>query len=278
MEELELKWENEAAIILGAPVGLDDQAVEDLATDTIQKYTTFFDRLLHDGMPEVVADQLLRRCGVPCTNYLTRVVAPSRMGTPTKIFDGWVEDTYTTKHYFSGNWDTDSSRHASLPLRDGGMGLRKQHDVRAFAFWGAAARACGRFNIDTSDGTAHPLMITQGSCYANQLREVWTYISETHPDALIPVGGRPPLLPPTGSYDAIVDYYSASASKCGFDVVPSLQSELTKLHYRRELGALKGAYCRKKHARVTACAAENATQWMIPTPVGEKEIRQKLSF
>ena len=77
-------------------------------------------------------------------------------------------------------------------------------------------------------------------------------------------------MPPEGSFDAIVEYYNASLSKGCVDVVPQLQSELTKLHNRKKVEYLKGTYGREMHARMTACAAEKATQWMIPSPVGER--------
>ena len=100
-EALGFEWVKSKAIILGAPVGIDDQDVEEVTVETIQKYTPFFDRLQHHEMSEVIADQLLRKCGVPCPGYIARTVAPHRTQLATSIFDRWIEEAYVNRHEFS---------------------------------------------------------------------------------------------------------------------------------------------------------------------------------
>ena len=84
--------------MLGEPVGSSNTVVEEMAVEIVGKYLNLFQRIQHVDMPEVTADQILRQCGVPSINYLTRVVAPQRIRKAAEIFDGWVLKAYVKKH------------------------------------------------------------------------------------------------------------------------------------------------------------------------------------
>ena len=57
---LELKLKSKAVKILGAPVGIDEKAVSDLAVKITSKYKIMFDRLKNEKIPDYVCDQILR--------------------------------------------------------------------------------------------------------------------------------------------------------------------------------------------------------------------------
>ena len=110
------------AKVLGAPVGICDQAVEELAAKIIQKYVILFERLKHQKMPAAIADVILRTCGVPCMGYLTRVVAPARLTAATKMFDECVLSTFLSKHSISHNiWTEAAERQVSLHISSSGF-------------------------------------------------------------------------------------------------------------------------------------------------------------
>ena len=112
-------------------------------------------------MPEVIADQLLRKCGVPCPSYIARTVAPHRTELATSIYDRWVEEAYINKHEFtSTDWTSRVCEVASLPQSYSGVGLKKHKHLRYFAYWNAAALAVEKFTMKTLDNTAHPLLIS----------------------------------------------------------------------------------------------------------------------
>ena len=103
-------------------------------------------------MPEVIADQLLRKCGVPCPGYIARTIASHRTKLATSIFDRWVEEAFVSKHGFSeSEWTSRILDKAALPLSFSGAGLRKQENLRLFAYWNSAARAFERFTLKSDD-------------------------------------------------------------------------------------------------------------------------------
>ena len=72
----------------------------------------------------VVANQVLRRCGVPSVSYLLRVVSPVVMYDIAKAFDGWVMDAYLSKHSLAEDCLTEEAKlQLVLPTRCSGMGL-----------------------------------------------------------------------------------------------------------------------------------------------------------
>ena len=209
----------------------------------MQKYAIIFERLLHEGMPSVIADHILRTCGVPCIGYLTRVVAPSRMETASVIFDNWVETTFRKKHSFTASeWDPIISAHASLPLKKSGNGLRKHQTIMFYAYWGAASRAVDRFTMSTNLKSTTPLNVSNQSLYAIQLRDVWKTISRAFLETLVPHKKMPALLSGSGDFNSIVSYYKWYDDKTkrkGYKIVPHLQSNLTKLFSALSLKTIK---------------------------------------
>lgn len=193
LESLNFNVLHKVAKILGTPIGIDNTAVENIAVQIIQKYTRLFTRLQHSAMPEVSADQILRRCGVHCMTYLTRTVAPSRIRKAAKIFDSWITKAYLTKHEFQAD-SLSPSMYAqlSIPLSHGGMGLRKHEDTCIYAFFGAAARAAQRFNTTISQANINVINLSPSSPYATHLTSTLSAISlKHHPSSQSPIPSPP---------------------------------------------------------------------------------------
>lgn len=272
-EALGFEWVKNKGIILGAPTGFDDHDVEEVTVEIIQKYTPFFERLQHHEMPEVIADQRLRKCGVPCPGYIARTVAPHRTQLSTSISDRWFEEAYVNKHKFTReDWTGNIAMHASLPIGFSGMGLRKHHAIRPFAYWSAAARAVERFTLTDDDNLVHPLNISPTSPYASQLKDIWSTITSAYPETLRPKHNHSHLMPPTGDINTILKYYSKpSNSKIvnDYNAVPHPQIQLTKIYNTHQLRSLIDTSGHVDKARLRSCKGNRSSRWMQPAPIGE---------
>ena len=63
----------DACVLAGVPMGPDRARVQALALSTAQESQRFFVAISHAGMSPDAAERLLRLCGVPRLNYLSRV-------------------------------------------------------------------------------------------------------------------------------------------------------------------------------------------------------------
>lgn len=96
-EDLQLKLQTKVAKILGAPIGLGQNNVSNLAISITQIYKTMFVHLKDKRLPYYVTDQILRMCGSPSLNYLSRVVPSNFMRKAAILFDGWARDRFVDR-------------------------------------------------------------------------------------------------------------------------------------------------------------------------------------
>src|SRR5580658_115355 len=74
-----ISYQDEAAVILGAPIGTNHESVERLATTMLKDQLAILDYLLHDAMPVQEAMLLLRISSTHKLDYLLRCVRPAAM-------------------------------------------------------------------------------------------------------------------------------------------------------------------------------------------------------
>ena len=156
-----LKIFRNAVSVLGAPIGSSAPHVISLATEILKKYNILFELLLHEGLSNIGADHILRKCGVPSMNYLTRVVPPHFLQQASVDFNATALKTYKTKHNLDDSeLDGTAYRQITLPVSMGGMGIKNHIDVKYFAYWVAVARALSYFQkiqkISSSSATFFP--------------------------------------------------------------------------------------------------------------------------
>ena len=114
--------------------------------EIVGRYNALFRRLQHDNLPGFVADQILRMCGVPSLNYLSRVVPPIFLEKAALKFDEWSRDAFINKHNFDPHSFTYSKwKQLSLPTSLRGMCLRQHAQIGRYAFCGAIASASRYF-------------------------------------------------------------------------------------------------------------------------------------
>ena len=127
--------------MLGAPVGVNVQAVSALAVQIAQEHETMFKRLQDERMPAQESLYLLRLCGVPKWNYIVRCVRPDCMIEANRVFESFQLDTFRRKARIDALEVTERLKQEwSLPVVDhGGWGLRRPQDVSQFAWFSAQA-------------------------------------------------------------------------------------------------------------------------------------------
>jgi hypothetical protein len=136
--------------LLGVPIGSSEGIQESLMRD-VDDQQPFFDSILHDAMPACVAERLLRLCGIPRMNYVSRTNYPEDSIQPLRAFDAKVQrtaqilrqDTYAPEAAPLQR-SAISIRRDQQPFRHAGMSLRSLSAVADFAFLGALANSAPR--------------------------------------------------------------------------------------------------------------------------------------
>jgi hypothetical protein len=132
-EDNRIPVEHHSLRVLGAVVASDEahltSALQD-ATSSDYSTTPFFRRLTSPLLSPQCAMLLLRQCGLPKMNYLTRCIPPACLATITAAFDDTVAEVALTK------LDVRAAERTALtfdilrmPLRLGGFGLVSTTDA-----------------------------------------------------------------------------------------------------------------------------------------------------
>jgi len=129
--------------VLGSVVGTDDAAIQNILAETEAKHDRFFNAVRH--MPSQYSLLFLRMCGVPRLNYLARTVTPTLMQDVVALFDGRVADCFRC---LAGRPNRPLPPYAELmvaiPMRMGGVGLRRYSQV-CYAAWFSALAAAAKY-------------------------------------------------------------------------------------------------------------------------------------
>jgi len=121
---------------LGAVIGINHKLMSDWAHNhVIETHGPLFTTLQNDAMSVQVAMIILRLCGVPRLNYLTRVMAPGTIRRAAREFDNMVLDAATRKLRLPKTLKTGAKLSLTLPCREGGFGLRSLARVSPAAYW-----------------------------------------------------------------------------------------------------------------------------------------------
>ncbi|MGH2639066.1 MAG: hypothetical protein ACRDF4_07280, partial [Rhabdochlamydiaceae bacterium] len=86
-----------ATWILGAPIGTDVEKMKALTESAIKEQKQFFELIQDKHMPLQEALTLLRVCGIPRFNYLSRTTHSSVLSPAAQQFDSMVMDVVHSK-------------------------------------------------------------------------------------------------------------------------------------------------------------------------------------
>ena len=253
----------------GAPMGPDRPSVEASAIDIVSKSDTFFSALEHSEMTAPAADRLLRFCGIPRLNFLSRVGLLGEYHQALRLFDTHVSkassdlvvspdrdlcaDQGGGDIIDSGGSDgvSPSCRSTlSSPLRFAGFAFRSYTDhIAPFAFWGAFAQAA-----------PHLLRYLNGDLpprFAASVTSTLTFlIPKVHPD----VASR--HLPPPGSDANFCLAFYGSNTVESLDRSADLQRILSRSSQRLDFTELLRGSAPGVKARLLACSAPYASSWL----------------
>ena len=161
-EHQQIPIAHKSLCVLGAVIAADEahltSALQE-ATSTDYSTTPFFRRLLSPLLSTQCAMLLLRQCGLPKMNYLTRCIPPTCLAAITTAFDDIVADVAFTK------MDVRDVERTTLtldilrrPLRLGGFGMSSMTEAAPSAYIASlAAMATTEADLTTSIDFTTPI-------------------------------------------------------------------------------------------------------------------------
>ena len=126
---------------VGVMLGRDDGMISRWALDKAKAHDPLFSSLLHPALPVQHTMAILRFCGIPRMNYLTRVIRPDLLSPACTHFDQKVLETATTKLALPTPITNEAFVLLTQPIRLGGFGIRRMLSVSPAAFWSSTAQA-----------------------------------------------------------------------------------------------------------------------------------------
>ena len=140
IQSYQIPYHHEAAIILGAPIGINHKAIEALATTILTDQLLVLQKLLHEAMPVQEAILLLRISSTHKLDYLLRCVPPDAMKKLAQKFDDDLLQTFTKKLDIQSQLDRPGVNkeqiisQIQLPIEKGGFGITSAKSIMNIAY------------------------------------------------------------------------------------------------------------------------------------------------
>jgi hypothetical protein len=135
--------------VLGAWVGALDRRVEAAIVSAAEEHKPLFDALAHNRMPRQLSLLILRVCGQPRMNYLSRVTPPRVARAGMERFDHLIVECVQARMALPVFDDARKAHHIlSMPIRTGGCGLRRYSLIMHAAYLSSVACAAHLFDRD----------------------------------------------------------------------------------------------------------------------------------
>jgi hypothetical protein len=132
VDRLHLRLSHGCAPLLGAFIGHDEQAISTACLRSLEEYQPTFDALDHNAhLPDHIAYVLSRLCHHPILNHKARTMRPAVVAAAARAFDARLLDSLKMRleRFDLGGGDPFAEQQVSLPIKYGGLGLRKYSDV-----------------------------------------------------------------------------------------------------------------------------------------------------
>ena len=243
---------NDSAILLGAAIGRTATEAQRREMDAriqsrTQKHDQLFNLLTHQSMSAQISTRILSASMIPRMNYLARTVDPSSLQNAAARFDQKVATTLqTTLQLPDLNDGSAALQQISLPVRHGGLGLRRATQSLAAAYIGAHAQAAPHLQRAFPRGlpAGHPMR---------------TAINRALAKIRLAMGPRlaQHWLPPRGA-DTIAYFCSAAGSA----LAPHFQRSVTALSESRSFQSMLNSASAETKARFLSCAGPLAGVWL----------------
>ena len=126
-------FKDDAVKCLGAFHRPDGGSVEKEVSDRLKSSAPFFDKLLDGSLPLAVIHKLLKVCGIPRANFLSRTHLPEDTRSAMTWFDEQVELVVTLICGIDMEAGLAANDIVQLPNSMGGSGLRSMVEVSSYA-------------------------------------------------------------------------------------------------------------------------------------------------
>ena len=240
-----MRVEREACVIGGTPMGRVPERVQALALAIAEKSQNFFTSIRHSSIPASVADRLLRVCGLPRLNHLSRVGLLGEYSNALDFFDAEVS---AAAHFLTR---PDPSLPPLLdqlqpPLRFGGLAFRNyQSHVAPYAHWSCIAQAAPHLNRLLPAGLP--------PAFSTSITNTLALITPQLPPDITTVH----LPPPTATPPQVLAFYGNSPA-----LAIKLQRTLTRAAEAATHQATLIAATPLDRTRILACSAPLASAWL----------------
>lgn len=242
----------DSAILLGAPIGRTATPAQCLRMaaqiqSRTQKHDRLFNLLTHQSMPAQISTRILSASMVPRMNYLARTVDPRSLQDAAAQFDRQIATTLqTTLKLPRLNDDSAALQQISLPVRYGGLGLRRATKSLAAAYIGAHAQAAPHLQQAFPNGLPpnHPMRAAINQALAKIRRSIGPLLARS-------------WLPPNRA-DTIAHFCSAPAQ----ELAPHFQRSVTALSESRAFQSMLNAANAETKARFLSCSGPLAGVWL----------------
>ena len=239
-EQRNLQPKTGMMVAVGAPLGFDSKAITAWVNAQVEKHDRFFDLLTHPAMPSQHAMLLLRNCGLPKFNFLTRIIPPDLGQNAFIAFDSMVSDCLASILQLSDNRLAQSP---FLPLKLGQLGLRKAAVISPIAYFCGFANAVQDLTFCREDG-------------AFQDRNFYARVSSCH-KTMLEAGIDTDLLP-EHPVDIWTDYAEGGP--------PGLQRLITASFERTIFDDDFKSFSKEQKAKFLSSTSYGATAWLTTVP------------
>jgi hypothetical protein len=248
--EKQMAVETRCCTIGGTPMGPDRARVQQEALKIAEKSGRFFRALQHEGMTAPVADRLLRLCGVPRIQFLSRVGLLSEYEEALAFFDAQVSTAARIQAGLQDEKEHSVIAQQEAPLRHGGFAFKAYTDnIALFASIGAVATSAAylrRF-------CPHGLPPRFGESIVRTIALIRERIDEESATRLLP--------PPFATADECLLFFTEDTA--GKVAAIKLQKTLSAAAALKVSDALLASASPIDAARFFACTAPYASSWLV---------------
>jgi hypothetical protein len=230
--------------------------------ERVREGSPFFDLIADDRLPVQHAMLLLRVCGIPKINFLSRSLPPRLTLNAMKVFDELVLRAALSKLGVSSPSDS-ALKQLALPISRSGFGLRR-FEITCFpAFWSATAQSASSLadalRLDQPEADISSLV---GPMLKKDLHDCHDHLRDL----------GVPSLPDDLPLEMVTVPFPTRASEF-WEVYTSPKCRMWKLQRNLTRRIENGIYESLKRdnnfpfmARLVACATPNAGAWILASP------------
>lgn len=251
-------------MLLGAPVGWDDDKISSILQRTLDETTPIFQSLLLSPLSTQEAMHILRVSTLPTLGYLMRVVPPRLLSDTCRAFDKLVLEVAAKKLGLPELTER-TAKQTRLKLRNSGLGLQSTEQTSPIAF------ACAF--IASHDLLSEPIILGKTSLHPDsQYRHhVVHAINETRSQ----VAGRanaaefvPPASDLSGPKPSILQWIRRNQSGAA-ELPRKLQHVFSHASDLNRFDALFSSSCKADQARLKPCSVHGNAAWLgaLPTSI-----------